>query len=302
MLFEPVYLEHFHSGELAQRIRTAIDCLSCCTLCANHCQVDRLHHSTQAICQTGRWAKVSSWGAHHGEERPLSGWRGSGTIFFTHCNLHCVYCQNWEISQKNHGEETPPEGLADLMLGLQEQGCHNINFVSPSHVIPQILEALWMAIQGGLRLPLVYNSGGYDSMEGLQLMDGIIDIYMPDMKYAKPESGKEYSRVKDYPTINREAVREMHRQVGDLRLDSKGIAERGLLVRHLVLPHYLAETREILKFLAKEISLNTYVNIMDQYHPCYRADEYPLLDQRLTRQEFQEALQAARELGLHRLD
>jgi putative pyruvate formate lyase activating enzyme len=302
MPFEPSYLNRLQSGELKRRVETALDSLSCCTLCPNRCQVDRNQGFSHAVCQTGRLARVSSWGAHHGEERPLSGWHGSGTIFFTRCNLHCLYCQNWDISQKSLGEEISAEGLAALMLRLQDQGCHNINFVSPSHVIAQILEATWLAVQAGLRLPLVYNTGGYDSLEGLQLLDGLIDIYMPDMKYSSTEVGQEYSQARDYPPINRQAVREMHRQVGDLCLDQKGMALRGLLVRHLVLPNHLAGTREILEFLAKEISLHTYVNLMDQYHPCYRAAEYPLLDRPLSRQEYLEALQFAREFGLHRLD
>lgn len=271
-------------------------------LCANHCRVDRYQNAATAVCRTGKLARVSSWGAHHGEEQPLSGWRGSGTIFFSGCNLHCVYCQNWDISQKKDREEISAEELALLMLRLQEQRCHNINFVSPSHVIAPILEATWLAARSGLRLPLVYNTGGYDSLEGLRLLDGVIDIYMPDMKYSESSLGLEYSKIKDYPSVNRQAVREMHRQVGDLKLDKNGIALRGLLVRHLVLPEGLAGTKDTLEFLAREISLDTYVNIMDQYHPCYRANEYPPLNRRLDSQEYQEALQAARSLGLHRLD
>jgi putative pyruvate formate lyase activating enzyme len=302
MPFKPSYLNLFQSGELKRRAQKAVDYLSCCTLCANRCRVDRNQGFSMSVCLTGRRARVSSWGAHHGEERPLSGWHGSGTIFFTHCNLHCVYCQNWDISQKRLGEEISAEALAGHMLQLQNQGCHNINFVSPSHVIAQILEATCLAVQEGMHLPLVYNTGGYDSLEGLQLLEGIIDIYMPDMKYSNPAAGLEYSKVKNYPSVNRQAVREMHRQTGDLCLDKNGLAMRGLLVRHLVLPNQLAGTREILEFLAREISIDTYINIMDQYHPCYRADEYPLLDRPPSRQEYQEALQIAREFGLHRLD
>jgi putative pyruvate formate lyase activating enzyme len=299
---EPAYLSLLQSGELENRIQQALGNLSCCTLCANRCQADRCHEVSQTVCQTGRLAKVSSWGAHRGEERPLSGWRGSGTIFFTSCNLHCIYCQNWEISQKKQGKEVAAEELAVIMLQLQEQGCHNINFVSPSHVIAPILEATQLAAQLGLRLPLVYNTGGYDSLEGLQLLNGVIDIYMPDMKYADPGTGLEYSKVKEYPSVNRQAVREMHRQVGDLLLDKNRIAQRGLLVRHLVLPEGLAGTKDTLEFLAREISLNTYVNIIDQYHPCYRANEYPPLNRRSSSQEYQETLQIARNFGLHRLD
>lgn len=302
MSSEPSYLSLLQTGELESRIQEALRLLSCCTLCANHCRVDRNQDVAAAVCRTGRLARVSSWGAHHGEEQPLSGWRGSGTIFFSSCNLHCVYCQNWDISQKRDGEEVSAEELAFFMLRLQEQGCHNINFVSPSHVIAPMLEATWLAARSGLRLPLVYNTGGYDSLEGLKLLEGVIDIYMPDMKYSEATVGFKYSKIKDYPSVNRQAVREMHQQVGDLKLDKNGIALRGLLVRHLVLPEGLAGTSEILEFLVQEISLDTYVNIMDQYHPCHRADEYPPLNRRLSSPEYQEALQTAQSLGLHRLD
>ena len=226
----------------------------------------------------------------------------SGSIFFSWCNLNCQFCQNYDISQLGHGEEIEPEELATMMLSLQARGCHNINLVSPSHVVAPILAAVLIAAEAGLWLPLVYNTGGYDSLEALRLLDGVIDIYMPDMKYADEEIAYRYSRVRNYPAVNQAAVKEMHRQVGDLVLDERGIALRGLLVRHLVLPRGLAGTPEIARFLAEEISPDTYINIMDQYRPCYRARQYPPLDRPITPREYEEAMEAARRAGLHRFD
>jgi len=298
---EPFYLKLLRGGELAERARRAREHLERCDLCARGCHVNRLLSTRGAVCRTGERATVYSAGTHHGEERPLSGWRGSGTIFFSWCSLACVFCQNWEISHRGEGREVTPEELADLMLGLQETGCHNINFVTPSHVVAQVLSAVLLAAGKGLRLPLVWNSGGYDSPEALALLDGVIDIYLPDMKFADSEVARKYLGVRDYAEINQMAVKEMHRQVGDLVLDT-GIARRGLLVRHLVLPENLAGTDRILTFLAREISPDTYVNLMDQYRPCYRADEFPPLDRRPTRTEMAAARAIARELGLSRLD
>jgi len=298
---EPFYLKLLRGGELAERARRAREHLERCDLCARGCHVNRLLSTRGAVCRTGERATVYSAGPHHGEERPLSGWRGSGTIFFSWCSLACVFCQNWEISHRGEGREVTPEELADLMLGLQETGCHNINFVTPSHVVAQVLSAVLLAAGKGLRLPLVWNSGGYDSPEALALLDGVIDIYLPDMKFADSEVARKYLGVRDYAEINQMAVKEMHRQVGDLVLDT-GIARRGLLVRHLVLPENLAGTDRILTFLAREISPDTYVNLMDQYRPCYRADEFPPLDRRPTRTEMAAARAIARELGLSRLD
>jgi putative pyruvate formate lyase activating enzyme len=245
---------------------------------------------------------VHSFGPHHGEENPIRGWNGSGTIFFAWCNLRCVFCQNWEISWKGIGQEVDPAGLACMMLQLQKQKCHNINLVSPSHVVAQILAAVQMAAELGLHLPLVYNTGGYDSPEALALLDGVIDIYMPDMKYSDATIARKYSAVRDYPAVNRQAVKEMHRQVGDLILDENGIAQRGLLIRHLVLPGGLAGTEEILRFIAEEISPNTYLNLMPQYYPCFRASMYPPLHRAITREEYREALCLAEKYGLRRLD
>jgi putative pyruvate formate lyase activating enzyme len=247
-------------------------------------------------------ARVASFNPHLGEENPLRGWRGSGTIFFSWCNLRCQYCQNSDISQRPTGDEVNAKELATIMLWLQKIGCHNINFVSPSHVVAQILEALVIAAEYGLKLPLVYNTGGYDSPESLALLDGVIDIYMPDMKYSDPAIAMRMSRVHDYPRINQAAVKEMHRQVGDLFLDEKGIAQRGLLVRHLVLPEDHAGSEEVFRFLSEEISTNTYLNVMAQYRPAFRARKFPPFDRSLTREEYRQAIRLAKKYGLNRLD
>lgn len=245
---------------------------------------------------------MSSFGPHFGEEAPLVGRRGSGTIFFAFCNLHCVFCQNYNISQLGEGSTVDSEELASMMLSLQAKGNHNINLVSPTHVVPFILEALEIAASRGLQLPIVYNTGGYDSIETLQLLDGIVDIYMPDMKYSDGKVGERLSDIKRYPEANRAAVREMHRQVGDLQIDESGVATRGLLVRHLVLPHGLAGTEGVVKFLAEEIAPNTYLNVMAQYHPCYRAFDYLELSRPITSEEYSAAIELARRYGLNRLD
>jgi putative pyruvate formate lyase activating enzyme len=299
---EPAYVGLLRSGELAERTRRAVERLASCDLCARYCRVDRRQTVAGAVCRTGRLAVVHSFGAHHGEERPLRGGLGSGTIFFSWCNLRCVFCQNWEISQKGAGSEVTAAALAAMMLRLQRQGCHNINLVTPSHVVAQVLEAVLIAAADGLRLPLVYNTGGYDSPEALGLLDGVIDIYMPDMKYGDSETAHRYSHVRDYFAVNRAAVREMHRQVGDLVVDKRGLARRGLLVRHLVLPGDLANTERVLAFIAREVSTQTYVNLMNQYHPCYRAHDVPPLDRPITAEEYRRALNLAWQYGLRRLD
>jgi putative pyruvate formate lyase activating enzyme len=300
--FVPAYVSLLESERFAHRVAAAYQHLECCDLCARYCRVNRRMTIEGAVCRTGEQAVVASYGAHHGEEDPLRGWSGSGTIFFSWCNLRCVFCQNWDISQKGAGCRVKPKAIADMMLELQAQGCHNINLVSPSHVVAQIIAATYDAAQRGLRLPLVYNTGGYDSPEALALLDGIVDIYMPDMKYGDSALARKYSKVRDYVEVNQAAVREMHRQVGDLVLDEDGIAQRGLLVRHLVLPGGIAGTEKVLAFLATEISRGTYLNLMDQYRPCYRADEYPELDRPITRVEYRAALDVAARLGLKRLD
>ena len=299
--FEPAYVALLESGELKRRVEAAYQRLEACDICPRECGVNRLKGEV-GVCRTGERAVVSSFNPHFGEEAPLVGRGGSGTIFFSWCNLKCQFCQNYEISQLGQGREVEPEDLAAMMLRLQDMGCHNVNFVSPTHVVPQILAGVLIAAQAGLRLPLVYNTGGYDSLSTLALLDGVFDIYMPDMKYADAEIALKYSKVEDYPAINQAAVKEMHRQVGDLIMDERGIALRGLLVRHLVLPEGLAGTAEIVRFLATEISTNTYLNIMDQYRPCYKAGELPPLNRRITLQEYEEAVHLAHEAGLHRLD
>jgi len=286
---------------LTARVKRAKSILEECCLCPRCCGVNRLA-SESGKCHVAGQVIVSSYGPHFGEEAPLVGKHGSGTIFFSYCNLQCVYCQNYSISQLGEGVEAGREELARMMLSLQAKGGHNINLVSPTHVVPFILDALELAVTKGLYLPLVYNSGGYDSVETLELLDGIVDIYMPDMKYADEKTAKQLSGIKDYPSINKAAIKEMHRQVGDLWIDEEGVAKRGLLVRHLVLPHGLAGTQEVVRFLAQEVSANTYLNIMAQYHPCYQAFAIPQLARPVNRQEFHEAINLAHRQGLHRLD
>jgi putative pyruvate formate lyase activating enzyme len=298
--FKPAYLAMLRSGELERRAQTAHERLRACDLCGRECRVDR--YESVGSCKTGLEAGVASYHPHLGEEDPLRGWRGSGTIFFSRCNLNCQFCQNYDISQLGHGQRVQPEQIAAMMLTLQEQGCHNINFVSPTHVTPQILAAVLIAASEGLQLPLVWNTGGYDSLATLGLLDGVVDIYMPDMKYADEETARKYSKVEHYPKVNQEAVKEMHRQVGDLVLDENGVALRGLLVRHLVLPDGLAGTPEIARFLANQVSRDTYINVMNQYRPCYKADGLPPLDRPASRAEHEQAMKAASEAGLHRFD
>ncbi len=298
----PAYMALLERGELAHRVERAWKHLEDCDLCARYCHVNRCQSTTGAVCRTGERAVVNSFGAHHGEEDPLRGTRGSGTIFFSWCNLRCVFCQNWEISQKGIGREVEPDEIAVMMVALQREGCHNVNLVSPSHVVAQIIAAVRIAADRGLRLPLVYNTGGYDSPEALALLDGVIDIYMPDIKYGDSETARRYSHVRGYWEANQAAVREMHRQVGDLVIGADGIARRGLLVRHLVLPGDLANTEKVLAFIANEISRDTYVNVMHQYYPCYRPWDYPPLDRPITAEEYDRARAAAARHGLHRLD
>jgi putative pyruvate formate lyase activating enzyme len=298
----PGYSELLESGELARRAREAVEALADCICCPRQCHADRRQEdSPRSYCRTGRLAVVSNAFPHHGEEDCLRGWAGSGTIFFSQCNLRCVFCQNFDISWEGHGRPVTADQLADQMLRLQELGCHNINFVTPSHVVPQILEALVVAAEWGLRLPLVYNTGGYDRVETLRWLDGVVDIYMPDFKFWKPEIAQELARAADYPDMARAAVKEMHRQVGDLVLDEHGLARRGLLVRHLVMPGGLDETREILRFLAQEVSPDTFVNVMPQYRPEGLASQYPTIARPLKGSEFQAAVTIAREEGLRRL-
>lgn len=301
--FEASYLRLQESGELAGRVERALRALESCRACPRNCEVDRLADKF-AVCKTGRYAVVSSYAPHLGEEDCLRGWRGSGTIFFSGCNLRCVFCQNFDISWHVLGRPAPPAQLAAMMLELQAQGCHNLNFVTPEHVVPQIVEALPMAIEGGLRLPIVYNTSAYDSMESLELMDGIVDIYMPDFKYWDAEMARKYSRAPDYPAVARRTIKEMYRQVGDLVLDENGLARRGVLIRHLVMPGDIAGTREVMRWVAQELSPTTYMNVMSQYYPAAKVSraEYAEINRRVAPSEFRRAVEAACDAGLRRLD
>lgn len=301
MMMEALYIETRKKGILKERIQQARQHLSACTLCPRKCGVDRLSGKT-GVCKTGEKAWVSSYGPHFGEESPLVGTHGSGTIFFTRCNLLCLFCQNFDISHEGAGEPVSAQQLAQIMLELQKQGCHNINFVTPSHVVPQILESLDIAAENGLCIPLVYNTSAYDRVSTLKLLDGIADIYMPDFKFWDPNLAWKACNAPDYPEAARKAIKEMHRQAGDLVLDEERIARRGLLIRHLVLPRGMAGTREIMRFIAKEISADTYVNIMSQYRPCGRAAEVEGLGEYPSRSDFTYALRAAEEEGIRRID
>jgi len=302
--FVPAYLKTWGQGKMAEKVETAHERLHSCKVCPRGCQVNRWESET-GVCKTGRWARISSAFAHFGEEDCLRGWNGSGTIFFSGCNLACVFCQNFEISQLFQGRELNAGDLASVMLGLQDAGCHNLNLVTPEHVVPQILEALLIAIPHGLRLPVIYNTGAYDSLESIRLMDGVVDVYMPDFKLWDPQRCAKYLRARDYPDAARHAIKAMHEQVGELRVDEDGLALRGVLVRHLVMPGLLEETRSILHWLATELSPDTYVNLMDQYHPAHKAQTEPLfsdINRRLSRAEFRQALAYAVEAGVWRLD
>ncbi len=301
--FRPAYLRLQESGGLQGRVERALGLLEDCTLCPRDCHVDRLHDKF-AVCKTGRHAVVSRYFPHRGEEDCLRGWNGSGTIFFGWCNLRCVFCQNYETSWEGAGQKATAGEMAEMMIRLQELGCHNINFVTPEHVVPQILEALPGAIERGLRLPLVYNTSAYDSLESIELMDGVIDIYMPDFKFWDPEMARHYSKARNYPEAARRVIQRMHEQVGDLVLDENGLALRGVILRHLVMPGGIAGTREIMEWVARELGPNTYVNVMAQYYPAGKVGrkEYVEINRRLTAREFEEAVAAARAAGLHRLD
>ena len=295
----PSYLK-LNEQELEKLSKKAKKLLSSCQICPRKCKINRLK-GEKGVCQMGTQPVITSSGPHFGEERPLVGSRGSGTIFFTSCNLACVYCQNYDISHYGIGKKISTKELAQTMVSLQRLGCHNINFVSPSIWVPQIIEALEIAIKLGLQIPLVYNSGGYDSVETLKLLDSLIDIYMPDFKYSDSKLAKKYSQVDNYFEAAKSAIKEMHSQVGDLEIDENGIAQKGLLIRHLVLPNDLAGTKEVMDFLAR-ISKDTYINIMDQYYPCHQADKFPELNRRITQEEYLQAVEIAKDKGLHRFD
>jgi putative pyruvate formate lyase activating enzyme len=298
-MFEPSYIKLNKSGELKERIEKLYKILESCELCPRKCKVNRMK-GEKGSCRSGKELVISSHGPHFGEERELVGRYGSGTIFLTNCNLLCVYCQNYDISHLGYGKKTSIADAAEIMMGLQKRGCHNINFVTPTHYAPQLVEALEAAANRGLRLPVVWNCGGYESVEVIKLLEDIVDIYMPDMKYSDVESGRRYSNTPDYFERSKEAVREMHRQVGDLKVDERGVAYRGLLIRHLVLPNNLAGSEKVLKFISEELSKETYVNIMAQYRPSGKAYQYEELRRRITSNEYYSAINTARKFGLHR--
>jgi len=278
------------------KIREAYKLMESCMLCPRKCKVNRLKGEI-GFCKAGLKPMVSSVHAHFGEEPPISGFKGSGTIFFTHCSLRCVFCQNHPISQLGKGKEVSIEELSEMMLGLQAQGCHNVNFVTPSHFMPQILEAVFLAKEKGLNVPLVYNCGGYESLEALKILDGVIDIYMPDMKYSDSEISKKYSFAPDYFEVSKKAAKEMYRQAGDLKIE-KGVAKKGLLIRHLVLPDNLAGSEKVFDFIVKKLSSDTYVNIMAQYYPCHLAKKFQKITRRITHKEYTDTLKLAKKIGL----
>jgi putative pyruvate formate lyase activating enzyme len=305
--FEPAYLQTWQRGELQDRVELALQELEDCCACPRNCHVNRLLDEKR-VCNTGRYAIVSSFFPHFGEEDCLRGCNGSGTIFFGLCNLRCVFCQNWDISQQKSGRECSAEGIADAMLFLQNRGCHNINFVTPEHVAPQVIEAIAAAVPRGLRLPIVYNTSAYDAISSLQLLDGLVDIYMPDFKFWQKESARHFAKAKDYPEKAREAIKEMHRQVGVLKFGPDGLAKRGVLVRHLVMPGQADEAAAIFQWLADELSPDTYVNVMGQYRPEYQVGHsdkhgnYQDINRRPYEEELQAARAAAQRAGLTRLD
>ncbi len=305
-VFQPAY-QRLSRTDLAERARRAVTMLADCRACPRDCGVNRLEDKWSA-CKTGRYAVVGSCFPHFGEEDCLRGWNGSGTIFFSHCNLRCVFCQNFDLSQGIRADRappgTPPEELVQMMLDLQARGCHNINFVTPEHVVPQVVEAVALAADRGLNLPIVYNTSAYDSLESIALLDGIVDIYMPDFKFWSVESSRAYLKAEDYPDVARRVIAAMHRQVGPLVHDADGLARRGVLIRHLVMPGCLDDTRAILQWIAGELGPESYVNLMDQYRPAghVSGDRYARINRRLAPGEFREAQRIAGEVGFTRLD
>jgi putative pyruvate formate lyase activating enzyme len=300
--WHPSYLSLERTGELAERARELYSIFRSCRLCPRQCSVNRLKGET-GVCSSTSRAKVYSTHPHFGEEKPLVGRHGSGTIFFSNCNLLCVFCQNWEINHRGDGSFVSDETIGRLMADLQDLGCHNINLVTPTHRVPNIVQGLRSAIRRGLHVPVVYNCGGYEPVEVLKLLDGIVDIYLPDFKYTDGAMAEKYSSgARDYPEVAAAAIEEMHRQVGELVVDENGIALRGLMIRHLVLPQNIAGTDKFVRFVAEKLTRSTYVNIMAQYRPEHQAHRYPELSRRITTREYQQAIQWAREAGLTRLD
>ena len=300
--FEAAYLRLEQTGELAGRTRKLYSVFRSCRLCPRQCGVDRLK-GEKGVCSSTSRAKVYSTHPHFGEEKPLVGRGGSGTIFFSNCNLLCVFCQNWEINHRGDGSFVSDETIGRLMVELQEAGCHNINLVTPTHCLPNIIQGLRTAIRRGLRVPIVYNCGGYEPLEIVRMLNGIVDIYLPDYKYSDGAMSRKYSSgAEDYPEVAAAAIEEMHRQVGELVVDERGVALRGLIIRHLVLPHNIAGTDKFVRFVANRLTPSTYVNIMAQYRPEHRARDFPELSRSITRDEYQQAIRWAREAGLTRLD
>ncbi|MDD2679676.1 MAG: radical SAM protein [Candidatus Omnitrophica bacterium] len=293
----PAYLASFHNGYLDKIITRLFNSLESCAICPRKCKVNRVN-GIQGFCRTGLKPKVYSYMAHQGEEPPVSGAKGSGTIFFSNCNMACAYCQNYEFSQIGEGREVDFEELARFMLELQKMGCHNINLVTPTHILPQILKSLKIAIPAGLNLPLVYNTSGYELPEIIKLLDGIIDIYMPDMRYADEAAAVQYSASPGYPEYNRRAVKEMYRQVGTAQIDENGIVRRGIIIRHLVLPNNVAGTEKIMRFIAEELSRDTYISLMSQYLPYHRAGEFKAINRRLSLKEYEGAKEVMAGFGL----
>jgi putative pyruvate formate lyase activating enzyme len=289
----------YEEDVLGDRLEQILCLASPCMLCPRQCMVDRMS-GDMGYCRAPYGLYISSASPHFGEEGPLVGTGGSGTIFMTHCNLQCVFCQNYDISIRGEGVSCSASALADVMTDLQGKGCHNINFVTPTHYVHQIVKALPSAIEKGLTIPLVYNSGGYDSLDVLRLLDGIFDIYMPDIKFLDPTLAARYCHAEDYPAVAWESVKEMHRQVGDLVIDERGVARRGLIIRHLVMPGAAADTRKVLKRIGTELSPASYVNIMAQYYPCHRASEFPEISRRLSMGEYEEAVRYGQSIGLTR--
>ena len=299
MPFVPSYIDLAQKGELNNRIQSLGEILKECRLCPRECRVNRLQGEI-GYCNAGAALMISSAFPHFGEEPPRVGQHGSGTIFLTHCNLRCIFCQNYDISHLGKGEEVAPSDLSRIMIRLQELGCHNINFVTPTHYVPQVMASLPEAIEKGLRIPIVYNCSGFESIEVTRLLDGIVDIYMPDAKFMDEKYAKRFSNAPEYPRVLRTVLTEMHRQVEDLKTDSNGVAERGLLIRHLVMPGDVASSEAILKFIAEEISVHSYVNIMDQYRPEFRAGECAPINRRVTHKEYLEVIQIAKRFHLYR--
>lgn len=294
----PSYLKSYSDSTLKTKINQAYKLLESCIICPRKCKVNRIDNE-RGFCRVGINPVVCSYMPHHGEEPPISGAKGSGTIFFSFCNLKCVYCQNYHFSQESEGKEVPIEKLSEFMLYLQGLGCHNINLVTPTHVMPQILKALYIAIEKGLSIPIVYNTSGYELPEVIKILNGIVDIYLVDMRYADNEHSIKYSQAPNYPSFNQEAVKEMYRQVGDSEFDKNNIIKKGMIIRHLVLPNNISGTEKIMKFISQNLSNKVYISLMSQYHPYYQAHKYPEIARRITKEEYQTAMDCLRRYGLN---